>query len=405
MKSSISGLKHPEGAMRESDLWLFARMWEEQDGVVNVYLDPYEDRLFSIPKNRSAPFPETLIPKLFDCKRMESLVVDPAECCHSVILTRIKIFTEEALIQRGIVRSLGLFDQWKAQLYSVSDLPQIKETRNHLKVLKEDKLPEDIVDLADEIIATHLMSFDNQDNVFFEPTKSRSVEKLKLTSAEQLIKVYLSNVYNICELALEDLRSMIRGELLSGNVLNQMNSWWLELIETKVKKFLTQYNFDHNAIPDDYAERRPDSMVAIKRNGQLIKGILSEFAESRQKNQNGQLYVKTEVDLLIEGLKLEIYPVIDDYMETIKIILCDYLDKELEEYNTESFGRRLENESDAFGLKMKRLFEDIQLLERMKQLEDQNEKSSKDIVPVTGLIINIFIRCQMDLEQVVTLWK
>ncbi|PRP88348.1 hypothetical protein PROFUN_03262 [Planoprotostelium fungivorum] len=404
MITTTTDLTHPEGELLDTDLWQFARYWcKRGEDKIGVYLTAQEDRLFIVSLKRASII--SLEGRLFDTRRMEGLVVDPTQQAAVLLSDRVRDIVLEYLVQRQTVPSLNMFLQWKRSVYSVADLPQIKRTLSDLQSLQSEQLPAYLLRRASECVDTHIVSFSRSIQNYFEPTRKHTVEKFRQTKPEELVLNHVRVWNGICSLALDDLRNTIKTEMLTGNVLNQMNQWWLELIEGRVNHFLEQYNFDLNAIPPDYAEKRPESMGAITRNRQLLKGILDEFNGARQRKMAGEAAQENEVDILIQGLKGEIYPVIEEYQETIRIILCDYFDHET--FDMEKFERRFSiqtKEEMVQGKKMKHLMEDLKLLDKMKTLEDQTERASKDVVPISGLIINIFVRCQMDLEQVTVMW-
>ena len=50
--------------------------------------------------------------------------------------------------------------------------------------------------------------------------------------------------------------------------------WWLRLIEETVDKFLTEWEYDFDAVPFEYLDVPPKSLVTIKHNLHIIRTLL-----------------------------------------------------------------------------------------------------------------------------------
>lgn len=110
----------------------------------------------------------------------------------------------------------------------------------------------------------------------------------------------------------------IENLFLTGKKKNELTSWWLELIETAVDRYLeTQYftfednqtlKFDLHAVPYNYLDHPPKSLAVIKVNLIIIQKLLSSHAN-----------VLTQG--LVKPLSKEIYHKIDEYERQIQNVI------------------------------------------------------------------------------------
>lgn len=155
----------------------------------------------------------------------------------------------------------------------------------------------------------------------------------------------------------------------------------------------------------------PQSMKSVKKNLSLIEKILNAFntIQNEKKNFNNNIminklinqddkYLQIELEKLIENLKEEIYPVLQDFKIKAKTVIWEQF--KIEEnipFDLSTAKSLLKLTKDYMD---ENLFQSIDKLigqiiyvDEMERLENSLQKSeTKDIVPVTGLIIGRFKR-------------
>jgi hypothetical protein len=136
-------------------------------------------------------------------------------------------------------------------------------------------------------------------------------------------------------------------------------------------------------------------MKVVRENLRIIEGILHSGA--------GEELSPTP---LIELLKSEIYPIIDNFIWDSTIVISDRLNVDMDCDQITLFSRiaeraRLIDKSDPVNM----LIQDLKYLIEMKRLEGvQTSEKLLHIVPIGGLVLNNFHRQWNELKTVIELW-
>jgi len=160
-------------------------------------------------------------------------------------------------------------------------------------------------------------------------------------------------------------------------------------------------------VPTSYTIVPPRSLEGVKLNLVIITECLDPVHDINN------------VVLLIDELKSQIYPVINDFIEQALIVLTDCLSlygndaTNFAVVELEVLERKLgdqETKSSFDDLLWDQLFavaQDIRYLYRMKELEDGSKATERlmDAVPVTGLILARICSLENELRTVLELWE
>src|SRR3990167_3868495 len=262
------------------------------------------------------------------------------------------------------------------------------------------------------------------------------------------ILVNIRQLKAICTCGLEELK-LNRRELLSGNRKNNLIEWWLHEIDKRVEEFLEMNSFNLHLIPENYCISPPENLKEIEDNLSILMDILTN------KNE--------EIQQITTELKNKIYKRIDSFLIDSKAVLsaqfgidirnCSDIsllnklfeqlitsknansnssaepsenseknlknskeqeDEKDEEMNKE--GKEMKNELEIFRDKMNQnvdidwieyTIKDIEYLNEMKKLDDPEywkENKNQHIVPVSGLVLSIFVRFENEHKTVLELW-
>jgi len=202
---------------------------------------------------------------------------------------------------------------------------------------------------------------------------------------------------------------------LDGSVKEKVSMWWLNLIQTRVDHFLTELKFDFSAVPQNYLMSPPNSIAVVRNNLTLIEACLNPIEDKHNL-----------VQLIVE-LKIQIYAVIDDFIDEALIVLSDTL-RILEDSRTSKAGGPIElftvwdlsmvnkklealaemsDQADGMWHTLEALSKDVRYLYRMKELEDSSVATERlmDAVPVTGLILARLCTLENELRTVLEVWE
>lgn len=301
-------------------------------------------------------------------------------------------------------------------------------------------------------------------NVFI--THRNRFEKFRKMQASDFLEQELESLKSKVQAALDGIHQKSR-DILEGIRKKQLTTWWLGKIRDRtsnhlVKKFASpplssrismiplvfllrvltfqkkkkKSGYDLLAVPPNYTDVPPKSVRRVAKNLKILEETLStehdSFSVSRCFEQlasfspllcwlsptfSYQNHSK-KTKLLIEEVKAEIYPKIDEFLsDAVTVVLnevefsfshdesspvdVEYLKQKVDSCNS------LEQETRVLLLN---LIKDIEYLKDMKRIEegvisDLEKKSLFHIVPVTGLIISVFLRMQNECKTVLELWK
>ncbi|EGC30109.1 hypothetical protein DICPUDRAFT_99631, partial [Dictyostelium purpureum] len=277
----------------------------------------------------------------------------------------------------------------------------------------------------------------------FMPTYGNTLNDLNENHSLSMAKSKMNQIYGEIEMALDKFE-FEKLQYLNANRKNEITEWWLKTIESKCLDFLEKRYFKPSAIPDNYIEQAPNNIFDIFENLKIIKLVLSpsenqkqvllQMMEEQQQqeviaatnniNSNGQGLRKrsntpqlqqpqketlnfSPVEL-IEQLKSEIYPIIDDFIKRSHAVFCDILN--VDNLNDNNSIKDLLNErkpsmkSNLFS-QLEDLLSDLEYLEEMKRLEANPEATSFHIVPISGLVIGFFARIENELKTIIELYS
>jgi hypothetical protein len=157
-------------------------------------------------------------------------------------------------------------------------------------------------------------------------------------------------------------------------------------------------------------------MHAVRENLNIIKQLLEAFNATQQRKSATTVKEKAmqaDILALVNDLKSEIYPKIDDFASKAQVALQDYfdcLDVPFDVETAQCLLKLTQDEMDSRtwekisrvigGKNLKRYFSNLSSLEivyvqQMKQLENSTSKiQNKDVVPISGLIVGRLYRYQ-----------
>jgi hypothetical protein len=182
-----------------------------------------------------------------------------------------------------------------------------------------------------------------------------------------------------------------------------LTEWWLDLIRERCVKFLENLGYDFKAVPENYIDEPPSSIIPVKKNFELIRKLLDRSVDRFQVNP-----------VLIYPLKEEIYAKIETYLKKSQNILTEAF-KDLrasQVFDLELIRSKTIDSSSHVRRRVEDLVKDVKYLLDMKQLEfdyfnpiiNEDKKEMSQIVPITGLIVGRFHRLENELQTVIDLW-
>lgn len=281
------------------------------------------------------------------------------------------------------------------------------------------------------------------------------------------MKIYLPNPIKIqINSPIIPYHQLVR-EILNGERKKKLTYWWLDLIETRIDKFLKEnVEYDIYAVPYNYIDQPPSSLQSIEKNLTIIHKIL----DLEINNQNHLIYhnEKNIRNSLIEPLKNEIYEKIEEFLIVSQLVLfneiIDFikLSSSLNNLSKEDHSQFQNSYLELLGMKKKNNFQlnkiiyileyiknhqiiydkkkfhnleglvqDINYIFEMKKLEQEHFKNSiiinnqmlenhnlkknnkhshnrqnsvSNIVPISGLILSKFHRIENELKTVLEHW-
>jgi len=121
-----------------------------------------------------------------------------------------------------------------------------------------------------------------------------------------------------------------------------------------------------------------------------------------------QKYIQRNVVQLFKDLKEQIYPVLDEFVVKAEICLLDHFDCLDIPFDITTIRSLLVLTQDSINPTLvewiERVLGEITYAQKMKQLENFAEKTEKDVVPISGLIVGRIMRLENELQTVLEVW-
>jgi len=213
---------------------------------------------------------------------------------------------------------------------------------------------------------------------------------------------------------------LVKREILNANKKEELTNWWLGIIRQRVDKLLRDYNYDFDAVPNDYIDNPPSSLAQVKENLSVVQLCLRSFNTYQQREasagrEKDLLLTDREKELqaamleLLANLKNDIYPKLDEFVIQAQTALLDHfdcLDVPFDVTMVVSLLKLTREDMDPTTTQsIERIIGEIRYVEQMKILENSTVKiDNKDIVPITGLTVGRFVRLENELQTVLEVW-
>lgn len=151
------------------------------------------------------------------------------------------------------------------------------------------------------------------------------------------------------------------------------------------------------------------SLVAVKANLKIIKEILTAYNSYVRKEEQTEnlsprlLQIQKDLISMVQTLKKDIYERLDKFVSQANLILkIESISSNLQ---SNGEGEKSGKEADTERW-LETLHKDIQYIEQMKILEEVTTKvENKDVVPISGLILNRFLRLENEIQTVLEVWS
>ncbi|KAF2074505.1 hypothetical protein CYY_004173 [Polysphondylium violaceum] len=379
---------------------------------LSVYINADENEWIWVPRDDVYKFSKDMIDNLSSSRRMATLIE-----CPSLKLQKIISVKEEELLRSYLEKcsiSPLLLDKLENQIVSFKDLRDLRTMGFCLSQLSIN-LPQDLLSSITRMVSAEvgrfLSSLDS--NSLYPPTKKDLLENLDKypVSRTGQLKNRASYLKVKCEATISKLISQ-KLEILDGTRKMKVVNWWLSLIKDQVDEYLCEKGYDPLAVPTDYTITPPTSMQKVANNLLVLHNVLPSAGNC----ELGLLH-------LVKKLKAEIYPVIQDFNQNIKYILCEWLDIEMEQsideldIKVEDYYVGLERNKSTLSnenvAKIKRMIKDVEYLSEMIKLEslisdcyiDDERRYDNEIIPISGLIYGRLFRIENELRTVLECWK
>ena len=396
---------------------------------LNIWLTPREEQEVTVDADITIPVQKLIAGTSWigNTQQMRELVADPyldfVDFLKSEFLLSLVSLHDEETEGKILAAHTALKRQPVSFLYyhSVKDVKKIMD-----QITDQSPLYKTFIEKATEITKNELAKFieeinisDGSSNKLFMPTCSQDLLKLNSMNFTKTSMEFLKEFQTSLSNAVNALKSE-RRELMKGNLKNQISKWWLLLIKTQTDiLLLSQKNYNTAAWNEDnYIDQPPASIEGVRTNLQIVQDLINPKHPSHK-----------EVENIIEEVKKEVYPVIDDFIKKSHVVLSDELFNiriTPENYLPEAFD--LPKARKIFDRRNKRakyteeaakqldgLMKDLQYLVEMKNLENKSEndrtKSTAGklelsyAVPLSGLVMGSFFRLENILKTVLELWE
>lgn len=259
---------------------------------------------------------------------------------------------------------------------------------------------------------------DGNSNKLFMVTSEQDIQHVRSLQPRQIVEDLLQSFAATVAQAVEMTESDKR-ELYNGNLKNQLSKWWVLLIDTRAQLLLAQTAYDASAWNEDtYIDGPPASLEGVRKNLEIVQQLLNP------KHPANEVVVAAT-----EDVKSEVYPVINDFLLKVHVMLShDLLQQrvELTNYTPDAFDmpaltqawaaqkEEMRARDPALFQQYDGLIKDLQYLVEMKTLEFQAAEDRKAAVegklalsyavPLSGLMMGYFFRLENILKTVLELW-
>eukprot|EP01114_Cavostelium_apophysatum_P016082 TRINITY_DN4516_c0_g1_i1.p2 TRINITY_DN4516_c0_g1~~TRINITY_DN4516_c0_g1_i1.p2 ORF type:complete len:707 (-),score=176.75 TRINITY_DN4516_c0_g1_i1:2247-4367(-) len=406
--------------------FVYGRVDEKKGSTMKIFISPVEDttsifqctteEAFVIPNE----FREHL--RLGTSKYLEQLVKDPTSILYESVMEVVKDLCNTFLLQEDAIPSVQTIDRWNKNELSLQELPQVRKSVSKLTELLNSP-PLDFFSQIDDYCYLRASEFyaglDKGEILFFIPAKDKSLSELQhfLVSRLALAKQRFQRSLAICEGALGQL-STEKKEIMNGNKKNDLTSWWLGHIRRRVDKLLVDHNYDFDAVPNEYIDNPPKSLAAVKENLTIVQQCIRAFNAAQQLKTNPEYSIpekeqgamQNDMLQLLEKLKNDIYPKLDDFVAQAQIVLLDHFDCLDIQFDMIVINALMKLTCDDMGddatMWIDRVAGEITYVEQMKKLENSTVRTdNKDIVPISGLIVGRIVRLENELQTVLEVWE
>eukprot|EP00727_Mastigamoeba_balamuthi_P001179 m51a1_g11058 hypothetical protein (796) ;mRNA; r:519980-523091 len=382
--------------VRRRDSAVFARLAQDPPAsgdTLSVYTDPNEAAPVECPKSEVAPFPRQMEECLASLRGLLTLVTDPCAALYVRITSESRENVEWALGRHGV--DLALVERVERGGATLWDVAAIEKSVALLRRLDDDNLTTALINKVNEAVVanvTPLLKSVDEGLPLLPVLGPAAVKQLTETDFSQLACNLLSlsgrSKLFVLEGALETLKKQ-REDIVSGETKKTITSTYLALIREHVDRFLRERGFDLTAIPEDYLDRPPADMAAVRQNLAILRAHVFKGERS------------ADLQTMIDILKPRIYETLDEYVTRVQDVVLVSLGLDKSE---ESWRRALEmaksqtQEQTPLAKQVRALVADVEYVARMKELESLGHTNCLDCVPVTGLILSRFARLDNELQ-------
>mgnify|MGYP003638890621 CR=1 FL=1 len=233
--------------------------------------------------------------------------------------------------------------------------------------------------------------------------RAQALEQLRKFDFTSFMRACIAQVCGAVDGSLMELQITVNN-FVSGQEKNRLTQWWLSRIEGDAKAWLQEKNFVSGAMSEDYIEEPPEDMELIRSNLEVVQSVLHK--------QNDE-----QLNEFIEKLCAELYPRVDEYIEEGRTVLAHQFDLDKQNMDLQSLEEQVTQARDTldpavFNLLMGTI-KDLIYLEKMKELEVEKANDNEgrpqnrigDVVPLSGLILNVFFRLEQEHRTVIEIWK
>ncbi|GAM20483.1 hypothetical protein SAMD00019534_036580 [Acytostelium subglobosum LB1] len=348
-------------------------------------------------------------------KNIVKLIVDPSIPFNLSLAQRENDLLYRYLESKGV--EISIFERCRSNQTSFAEMPAIKNCRRVMGQLENN--------LSQLPLLTQAIQFAKQESkpflettrktCFYIPLLMQMEEMAKNIEAdrEKKIRTRIQQLMTYVDLNLQKLMEE-KKEILEGSANNKLSQWWMAISREEVESFLLKRQFDFNAVPQDYMEKPPQNMAAVRFNLDLLHDILTPNGGGQTKSS--VQFSKTVVEKLVR----DVYPKIELFVVKCKLVVLDCIgafDVSLAELEANGMldmdrlrqlylmhKQNLERQKCSH---IDRIFKDIEYLLDMRRLEDTTSPTEKrlDIVTISGITFGRLHRLENEMRTVVELWK
>eukprot|EP01094_Clydonella_sp_ATCC50884_P004037 TRINITY_DN13116_c0_g1_i2.p1 TRINITY_DN13116_c0_g1~~TRINITY_DN13116_c0_g1_i2.p1 ORF type:complete len:785 (-),score=260.34 TRINITY_DN13116_c0_g1_i2:8-2362(-) len=403
---------------------------------LQVWVSPLEQSELAIPVTECAPVNQlvkhlnnVLVERSWGEDRllMRRLIQDPfthfkKQIAHEEMRVIEGLFGEKGvprevmgLVERGEMMSFLHYNALEAVVALTISIDDLQAKAHEMDQWGKSQVEGLIKDLTGER--------DHAAQRLFMPTAAEDLDQINTISFAEQFKERVQRFSNRAQVEFLRMKTE-KSKVLDGHMKNQLSRWWVSIIEVQCEMFLMPLGYDQSVCDaDTYIDQPPTSISGVKKNLSLIQRIIDP-----KDNEFGE-------DKLVQELKEEVYPVIQEFIYKAQLVVCEelygsvrtediagldlekaeaYLGQHREELERSKVGEDAE-EARRWYLAISGLIKDIEYLRVMKELEEEADlnqgsgKSSKlslqNAVPVSGIVMGYFYRIENMLKTVLELWE